>query len=264
MGILSIFGNTGFGSFILDSYAHDEKAVLAESINDICSPFDSFSWASTGIYCFWDYYSHEILYIGKSIDLSERFRQHNGIAFPHEGGTKREEIGRYFENNPRLGYSIFVQSSLSQSSNRRNYKSYPFTDVNRCIDVDSCESISAIEGNFLIECHNLTGSYPIWNHMGGKVYKYDKKYINIYKELLNHLSGRVMDDFISRSSIRELSSNSSYLCYELELHAIRMLMFRSGISFNGAVEELSGLSNQFSWVYNQIIVSKYFDKQLIL
>lgn len=46
---------------------------MADAIDDLCCPNDNYGWVSAGIYCFWDYYTHEVLYIGLAGDLAERF-----------------------------------------------------------------------------------------------------------------------------------------------------------------------------------------------
>lgn len=56
------------------------------------------TWASAGIYCFWDYYAEAVLYIGLAGDLAERFRQHNGILLIREG-SKQKKIEEYFSKN---------------------------------------------------------------------------------------------------------------------------------------------------------------------
>ena len=112
-----------FGTVILDAYTKDEKFDMARAIDDLCSPSDNYGWASAGIYCFWDYYAEAILYIGLAGDLAERFKQHNGIL-PLKSGSKQKEIEDYFSKNDRLGYTIFVQSSLSQPLVHRNKGTY--------------------------------------------------------------------------------------------------------------------------------------------
>ena len=61
-----------FGTVILDAYTKDETKELADAINDLCCPNDNYGWASAGIYCFWDYYTREVLYIGLARDLYVR------------------------------------------------------------------------------------------------------------------------------------------------------------------------------------------------
>ena len=46
-----------FGTVIIDAYRKDEAMEMANAIDDLCSPNDTYGWASAGIYCFWDYYS---------------------------------------------------------------------------------------------------------------------------------------------------------------------------------------------------------------
>lgn len=41
-----------FGTIIVDSYSKDEAELIANSIDEICSPMDNGGWASAGIYCF--------------------------------------------------------------------------------------------------------------------------------------------------------------------------------------------------------------------
>ena len=55
-----------FGSVILDAYTKDETEELATAIDDLCCPKDLYGWASTGIYSFWDYNTHEVECYNKS------------------------------------------------------------------------------------------------------------------------------------------------------------------------------------------------------
>ena len=81
-----------FGTVIIDAYTKDETEALAYAIDDICCPSDNYGWASAGIYCFWDYNTHEVLYIGLASDLYERFRQHNGLLPMQNEGCKYKQI----------------------------------------------------------------------------------------------------------------------------------------------------------------------------
>ena len=108
-----------FGTVIIDAYRKEETIEIADAVEDLCSPNANYGWASAGIYCFWDYYIEEILYIGLAGDLAERFKQHNGIL-PLKEGSKQKKIEEYFSKNERLGYTIFVQSPLSQPLVHRN------------------------------------------------------------------------------------------------------------------------------------------------
>ena len=108
-----------FGTVIIDAYRENEKQQMADAIDDLCCPNDNYGWASAGIYCFWDYYTHEVLYIGLAGDLAESFMQHNGLLHV-ESGSKEKQINEYFKSHELLGYSIFVQSPLSQPLVHRN------------------------------------------------------------------------------------------------------------------------------------------------
>jgi hypothetical protein len=73
---------------ILDSYEESEKNEMAEAIENIVY-YDSF--ASAGIYCYWDYYTNEMLYLGLTNDLLHRFKQHNGLIKCRPNSCKIEK-----------------------------------------------------------------------------------------------------------------------------------------------------------------------------
>ena len=39
-----------FGTIIMDSYKSDEVELMSQYIDLLCSPMDSYGWASAGIY----------------------------------------------------------------------------------------------------------------------------------------------------------------------------------------------------------------------
>ena len=69
-----------FGTIILDSYTWDEIELMANNLDEICSPTDTLGWASAGIYSFWDYYTKEILYIGLASDTQEHIPQRRQVC----------------------------------------------------------------------------------------------------------------------------------------------------------------------------------------
>lgn len=113
-----------FGTIIMDSYKADEAESMSQNIDEICSPMDTVGWASAGIYSFWDYYTKDVLYIGLASDLCVRFRQHNGLLPIDENACKVRQIQDYFSGHERLGYSILVQSPMSQPIVHRNESLY--------------------------------------------------------------------------------------------------------------------------------------------
>lgn len=113
-----------FGTIIMDSYVADEAKTIANNLDIICSPMNNMGWASAGIYFFWNYYTKEVLYIGLASDLCIRFKQHNGLYSTTKIGNKNKQINKYFSIYDRLGYSILVQSPLSQPIVNRNASIY--------------------------------------------------------------------------------------------------------------------------------------------
>ncbi|MED1092543.1 GIY-YIG nuclease family protein [Bacillus paramycoides] len=103
-----------FGTIIQDAYTKDETKQIADTLEDICNSHHAYGWSSAGIYCFWNYTTKEVLYIGLAVDLLKRFKQHNGIIQMDANGCKFEKIQAYFEAHEKIGYSIFVQSSHHQ------------------------------------------------------------------------------------------------------------------------------------------------------
>ena len=91
-----------FGTVIIDAYSKEDRKEMADAIEDLCSPNDNYGWSSAGIYCFWDYYTREVLYIGLASDLSDRFRQHNGIKLVSDSSCKFIKIEEYFNSNEKL------------------------------------------------------------------------------------------------------------------------------------------------------------------
>jgi len=100
-------------TIILDAYKQTETYEMAEAIKGI-TYLDC--WSSAGIYCFWNYYTKEVLYVGSSNDLFERFKQHNGLIKCNPRACKRKYIQEYFQNNEKLGYTIMLQSALFQQN----------------------------------------------------------------------------------------------------------------------------------------------------
>lgn len=103
--------------------------------------------------------------MGLAGDLSERFRQHNGIL-PFKNGSKKEKIEDYFSRNERLGYTIFVQSPLSQILVHRNKNKYiKFTEqVNSPIEDmmsdEGKQSIKVLEGILIEAYRRKYGHFP--------------------------------------------------------------------------------------------------------
>lgn len=160
-----------FGTVIVDRYKKSEVKEIVLALDELCSPKDNYGWASTGIYSFWNYYTKEIYYIGLAVDLTERFKQHNGLVEVAESACKIKQIEDYFSKYEILGYSIFVQSPLSQAITSKNApdlkinpEKYGFMDFRTD---PAREAVKRVEG-ILIEAYRLAnGDFPEWNKVGG-------------------------------------------------------------------------------------------------
>lgn len=261
-----------FGTIIMDSYKADEAELMARNIDEICSPLDTVGWASAGIYSFWNYYTKEVLYIGLASDLYIRFKQHNGLNPIDENACKIKQIQRYFEDHERLGYSILVQSPLSQPIVHRNETLYrKFLDAPRGMPVpnyageEGLEFIRQAEGQ-LIESYKLvTGDIPPWNKIGGDVFSRRYASENNYLYVVRAFSSGATDNFLlSRSTLRELAENATYEWFEVQLHGLRMMMLTMGMTFEGAVNIQLKMNPYFEAQWNRIVETKYLDKKLVL
>lgn len=253
-----------FGTIIKDAYKKDEARDIAFALDDLCNPNDTYGWASSGIYCYWNYVTHEVLYIGLAIDLTQRFKQHNGLASSSSKGNKIDEISDYFEENEKIGFSIFVQSPLNQAVTSRNiYQWFGYDPEKFRISDFSRESLKEdlrrLEG-ILIESYRINkGDLPRWNKVSGS---------KLGQQSVMKRNYRIVDDMvlnrpsllISKSSLRELSVNPTYAYYESFLHGIRQMMLAFGMSFNEALPHI--LQVDTLKTYKKIQEENYLRKEL--
>ncbi|SHK47591.1 hypothetical protein [Tepidibacter formicigenes] len=229
-----------FGTIIVDAYKFDERVDMAEAIDYLCSPCDNYVWASAGVYCFWDYYKKKVLYIGLAADLSDRFRQHNGLRKVKSNSCKWAYIQDYFKSNDKIGYSILVQSPLSQPITHRNKKIYEgFLDeefsVENYVGQEGEQNIKLVEGILIEAFRKIKGQIPVWNKIGGSIEGQARASFNSYS-LVKGFMNIEPSPFISKCSIRELSDNPKYCWYENWLHGARMMMLSmGGISYLEAI-----------------------------
>lgn len=258
-----------FGTVIIDAYRKEEAYDIANAIDDLCSPNDNYGWASAGIYCFWDYYTESVLYIGLAGDLAERFKQHNGIL-PLKEGSKQSKIEEYFSKNEMLGYTIFVQSPLSQPLVHRNKRLYEKfarqtnSPVEDMLSEDGREDIKVVEGILIESYKKKYGHYPPWNKMGGSALGQQQvmeNNFNIVKSFCNP-DDYFINPIVSRSTIRELSENAEWAGYENYMHAARMMVLISGMEYNRALEIVN--HNDIYNTYEEIKKSGYLKKKLII
>ena len=215
-------------TIILDAYKESEKSEIVNALDDICSPKDTYGWASSGIYSYWDYDTKEILYIGLAVDLTMRFKQHNGFYKSIDKNTcKVEEIDNYFKTKSKLGFSIIVQSSLSQpitSSIKKQYKIFesigiPLEDY---FDEEGRKNIKVTEGALLEAFRKLKGDLPLWNKIKGAI-DGQKRAEGIKMETFNKIMTNNEPHYLTaQSSLREIAKNPIVERYENFLHVLRM------------------------------------------
>lgn len=255
-------------TIILDAYEKSKKAEIAEAVENIVY-YDSF--ASAGIYCYWDYYTNEMLYLGLTNDLLHRFKQHNGLIKCHSNSCKVKNINTYFKDKKKLGYSMILQSCLVQvpssgfmkrSQRKINHANIYYENM---LDYNAIKAIKIMESLNLEAVKALTGFLPKWNLIKGssetkKNYGTEySKWINEYLEFAGLLCNRTSNLNVARSSLRELNSNVDYRIIERFLHGVRMniLPFKEALDF---FRYLGG----FNDVIELIKTMKYLDKKPIL
>lgn len=259
-----------FGTVILDAYTKNEIDELSKAIDDLCCPNDHYGWASAGIYSFWDYNTHEVLYIGLASDLYERFRQHNGLMEIDDSCCKYKQIQEYFKSHDKLGYTIFVQSPLSQPLVHRNKKMYEKmareinSPINDFISEQGINDIKRVEGILIEAFNSYFGRFPQWNKVGGSIA--GQKHvlannINIVKSFSNPQTYK-SNPIVARSTIRELANNPTYAAHENYLHVVRMYMLIFGMDYTNAL----ALANKFDkyGCYDRIISDNYLKKELFI
>lgn len=261
-----------FGTVILDAYRSSERKQMADAINEICDPRDSYGWSSAGLYCYWDYDTHEVLYIGLATDLATRFKQHNGMLHSNTTGSKVEEINEYFKTHEMLGYTIFVQSPLSQPINSRNKDKYndlledtEFTLESLVDDLEIGRSdIRRAEGILIEAYRRKNGRYSKWNKIGGDIEGQKMVMPNNINIVKSFVEPELYEcsPIVSRSTIRELADNPSFVACEEFLHAVRMRMLSCGQTYEDALD-ITIKDDEYNSI-NRLYELNYFDKKLVV
>ncbi|MFB5192319.1 GIY-YIG nuclease family protein [Alicyclobacillus fastidiosus] len=272
-----------FGTFIMDTYKRDEIAEIVDALDMLCSPNDSYGWASAGIYSFWNYYTRDILYIGLAVDFSTRFKQHNGIIPTDPRSCKIQRINAYFEENEKLGYSILVRSPLDQPVIAKNiYDWFGFdpdaTTLQEFTYERSKNDLKRIEGNLIEAYRQHQSRLPVWNRIDGQQVgkrsatknQYNlvdcfSKGDQIIKGVTKWIPERVTANLISRSSLRELAENPTFERYENYLHTLRMINLHfPGENTPSLASWWSLISQSDPQTLQDIMSNRYFEKVLIL
>lgn len=223
---------------ILENKDRDE--VIA-ALEDICSPIEARGWASAGIYTFWDPTTGEILYIGLAVDLSIRFQQHLGRIQCDPAACKIEQITKYFQENKYLGYSVFLQSTLSQPFNARWRQEHGDIVAREEEDQyehkdDGLRLIKRAEGILIDEHLQRFGARPQWNKINGLHGAEDLGSQQTKLTVLQSFINLQWTPLTARDTLRGLAANDRHRKYEEWLHAVRLWMGITGQDFPTAFD----------------------------
>ena len=249
-----------WGTFVLDTYEWEQRRALREALEEIASPRDAYGFASGGIYCYWNVDTREILYIGKAVDLPDRFAAHNGLR-GNRRGTKRDEISAHFAAHGRLGFTVLVRSSSSQTNVAR-LRHQVETDFGPLDDdewelrgdgaPEAHDEISDAEGTGL-RSHRLgSGRLPPWNQIEGRVNPWAAA-MTRPDSTGDLITGAVDSLMQSRLTIAELADDPTGVQYEaVTLQLARSQAIAGAIRDNeqgsdyGVIKALDGLADPYS------------------
>lgn len=242
---------------VIDKYKKTETEEILKALK-ILTVENSQDWSTAGLYCYWDYYNNEVLYIGLAVDLFERFKQHNGISECNPKSCKIDKINNYFNSKEYIGFSVILQSSLSQPVNQRQVRKYANFSKSELINifgVEGADEIRYTEGVLIEGFKNKYGRLPQWNEIGGsKQAQKIAKGKNV--KMLEYLTLIKPNKYVSRVSLRELSKSCEFLKYETYLHSIRMSPFSSEETIKMHQEKLG------IFTFKEIADKDYFKKRL--
>lgn len=206
-------------TILSDQYRANESQEIAAALADLCNPDDAFGWSSAGLYCFWNPGTSEILYIGLSVDLGRRFKEHSGLVKVDPSGTKQTQVKEFFSTNEKLGFSVLLQSSLDQpnlaTSEKERLKLPGFEGI---------VNVKNGEGTLLKAFKDMMGKFPSWNKMGGSKFGASSAtggHFNFFKDLSDMSHPSVLR---SDHSLRFLAddNNANEVFSEIAIHGLRI------------------------------------------
>jgi len=241
---------------IVDKYRASETGRIEAALEGLCSPEDNYGWSSSGIYCFWDVQSKEVLYVGLAVDLPLRFRQHNGLASCPDASCKRERVAEYFGARLELGYSVMVQSVHSQGICTRWNLSRPEVlawiteefgyldeaETKRVMNREVDATMRRMESAMLQVHMDRRGRLPQWNRIRGVDRGFSEGVLTNARHFLDSLtlSHAGPDPFLARVTLSGLQDCATYQRFEEVLHGGRITVLGRGGSVLEGVESLPG------------------------
>jgi hypothetical protein len=221
-----------WGTFIIEAYRDDERREVYQALETLFGPESGGSWATAGIYIYWDFESRNALYVGLASDFAVRFGQHNGFRGCPASGCKRKEIDTYFASGKELlGLTVLPLSRLSQPSTARwdrvlSLEDRELLDLHEALSAEALDEIRSLEGK-LIAGHKVRhGDVPPWNKHPGRL---PQKIPSATDGTLSTATGKLDCLLQSRRTIRQLAADGEACIYEEHLHGARMVAVATGI-----------------------------------
>lgn len=199
-------------TLIWDVYTNADRISVLTAMRKLLAR-KSADWSRKGVYAYWVPETRELLYVGLSSNLPQRFAEHNGLI-THSGGNKLKKINQWFSEHERLGFTLLIQGAAVQI----------LEEVRRLdptIGVEAKRLTHIAEGQ-LIELHKREyGRWPPWNDVGGAVQGSEWARPTA-RSVIKLLSAADQSLFVARRTLRELVEDKRALQWEALLHAVRM------------------------------------------
>ena len=258
-----------WGTFLLEVYRQQHARDVRDAMERLLGPGSASSWATGGVYVFWNPDTREPLYLGIAGDLPERFAQHNGLRSCPASGCKREQIAQYFaEECEWLGYTVMALSSLSQPSTRRQREALGLKDpelieLNEALSGEVLDEIRALEGRMIALYAEQFGKPLRWNDSPGRLPRVSP---DSHDGTLATAVG-VFDCLLqARRTIRRLADDPEAMLFEEHLHGARLGAVREAIfgghGFrNDVLRRHLQQSHAAPFIRDEILKSSYLDQR---
>jgi len=224
-----LLGSNLYGTILVDAYRRVDIPKMKKALKNLCGKGDEKPFGTYGIYVYWNFYTKEILYIGLSKNLINRFSQHNS----NQGrikGNKSAKIRVYFQMHEKLGFSILLQPPLVQ-------------DFDLAFSFDKDTEVKLIESSLFQSFIDQNGCLPPWNEAEGSKTGRLNDFVNRYGDVLDMLNLKSPGYLNSNYSIRELENNIEYQKYECDLNLIRAHMYQWKTPFEETVAKVINWNN---------------------
>jgi hypothetical protein len=155
-----------------------------------------------------------------------------------------------------------LQSALFQPLTKKFIKrrkiafDNPYADYSNILESTAFKFVQINEGIYIESARKKDGFIPKWNIKGSL--KGAKELNPEYYKLLDLFNANIINDNVSRASIRELNNNGEYRILECFLHGVKM----SPLPVKETIELNRKIGNGF--VIDLLLMSHYLQKKLII